>query len=91
MLFLHGRHQWCYNPNNPDDFGRWPCKNDNIPVPSQLGYDYIQQRLASQGYYTVSIAANGINGQDGAVLDAGACRAGRAGAAAPRPVGVVGR
>jgi len=69
VLFLHGRHQACYGDG---DTGSWPCAGDSQPVPSHLGYDYLQQLLASQGYATVSIAANGINGQDWRSLDGGA-------------------
>jgi hypothetical protein len=41
-------------------------------VPSHLGYEYVQRLLASQGYATVSISANAINGQDFASEDGGA-------------------
>jgi hypothetical protein len=69
VLFLHGRHQACYGPG--DDF-EWPCAGRSKPVPSQLGYDYLQRMLASQGYATVSIAANAINQQDWRSPDGGA-------------------
>ena len=73
VLFLHGRHQACWSPRKPDAFGDgWPCAKGFQPVPSQLGYDYLQRRLASQGYLTVSIAANGINAQDFEAADGGA-------------------
>ncbi|SDT03402.1 hypothetical protein SAMN04488570_3348 [Nocardioides scoriae] len=73
VLFLHGRHQACWSPKRPDAFGDgWPCAKGFQPVPSQLGYDYLQRRLASQGYLTVSIAANGINAQDYEASDGGA-------------------
>ncbi|GAB2874600.1 alpha/beta hydrolase [Nocardioides pacificus] len=73
VLFLHGRHNPCYSPKNPDRYSSaWPCDNRTRPVPSQLGYDYIQRVLASQGYATVSVAANGINAQDGVKMDGGA-------------------
>ncbi|HKE68033.1 MAG TPA: hypothetical protein VKB55_02195 [Nocardioidaceae bacterium] len=70
VLFLHGRHQACYG--KPAVFGVWPCPGKTKPVPSQLGYDYIQRVLASQGYATVSIAANAINAQDWVAPDGGA-------------------
>lgn len=71
VLFLHGRHSYCYN--GTDDMGLdWPCVAPAKEVPSQLGYDYLQQRLASQGYFTVSIRVNGINAQDDALADGGA-------------------
>jgi len=73
VLFLHGRHESCYAPKKPNRYSRgWPCNNGTIPVPSDLGYDYIQRLLASQGIISVSIAANGVNGQDGFIADGGA-------------------
>ena len=38
--------------------GDWPCPAGWKPVPSQTGYRYVADVLASQGYLTVSIAAN---------------------------------
>ncbi|MEZ0580433.1 hypothetical protein [Nocardioides sp. MH1] len=74
VLFLHGRHSVCYNPDDPNDFGddSWPCQAPFAEIPSHLGYDYIQQVLASQGYATVSIRVNGINAQDWRLPDGGA-------------------
>ncbi|MCB0908643.1 MAG: hypothetical protein KDB63_16170 [Nocardioidaceae bacterium] len=72
VLFLHGRHSYCYNPKNGRDGGDWPCLAPFQEIPSHLGYDYIQQVLASQGYFTVSIRVNGINAQDWALDDGGA-------------------
>lgn len=64
VLFLHGRHSVCYDPDDPGAEGDWPCQPPMQEIPSQLGYDYIQRVLASQGYATVSIRVNGINAQD---------------------------
>lgn len=50
----------------------WPCEAGTRPVPSHRGYLRDQKLLASQGYVTVSISANGINGQDDAADDGGA-------------------
>ncbi|GAA3822900.1 hypothetical protein [Nocardioides panacisoli] len=74
VLFLHGRHGVCYDPSDPDSFGGrgWPCKAPYAEIPSQLGYDYIQRLLASQGYTTVSVRVNGINAQDYRLDDGGA-------------------
>ncbi|WP_155993137.1 hypothetical protein [Nocardioides sp. URHA0020] len=73
VLFLHGRHGVCYHPSDPDAWAdTWPCVAPFKEIPSQLGYDYIQRVLASQGYATVSIRANGINAQDDAAPDGGA-------------------
>lgn len=70
-LFLHGRHGTCYSPRG-EVTGDWPCKAGMKPIPSQDGYLRAQKLLASQGYTTVSIAANGINGQDWQAEDGGA-------------------
>ncbi|MFB9402120.1 hypothetical protein [Streptomyces echinatus] len=70
-LFLHGRHYTCYK-GREDITGDWPCKGGTKPVPSHRGYLRDQKLLASQGYVTVSVSANGINGQDFAAEDGGA-------------------
>ena len=70
-LFLHGRHIYRYSASGELDF-EWPCQGDFKDVPSHLGYDYMQQVLASQGYFTVSIRVNGINAQDYLAADGGA-------------------
>jgi hypothetical protein len=72
-LFLHGRHWTCYAGNDPEAItGDWPCPAGTESVPSYRGYLQAQELLASQGYVTVSISANGINGQDFADDDGGA-------------------
>ncbi|MEU7097034.1 hypothetical protein AB0A66_01570 [Streptomyces longwoodensis] len=72
-LFLHGRHSTCFKPGAEDDVtGDWPCAAGYRPIPSHRGYLRDQQLLASQGYVTVSISANGINGQDWQAEDGGA-------------------
>ncbi|MGH3505800.1 MAG: hypothetical protein ACRDO2_01200 [Nocardioidaceae bacterium] len=72
VLFLHGRHNPCYGRPTGSVDREWPCPTGMQPVPSHLGYRYIQQRLATQGYVTVSISANGINAQDWRLDDGGA-------------------
>ncbi|MEU0881069.1 hypothetical protein ABZ345_20880 [Lentzea sp. NPDC005914] len=73
VLFLHGRHYTCYSKTNPNQItGNWPCPAGLTPVPSHRGYLKTQELLASQGYVTVSISANGINAQDALTVDAGA-------------------
>jgi pimeloyl-ACP methyl ester carboxylesterase len=42
----------------------WPCPAGATEVPNHLGYQYLQRLLASQGYVTVSLSANGVNGQE---------------------------
>ncbi|MHC3467129.1 alpha/beta hydrolase family protein [Streptomyces sp. 7R007] len=69
-LFLHGRHSTCYKGD--DVTGDWPCPPGTKPIPSYRGYLRDQRLLASQGYVTVSISANGVNGQDWAAEDGGA-------------------
>jgi hypothetical protein len=72
-LFLHGRHQTCYDPTDPNSaLLEWPCPDGTRSVPSYRGYLQAQQLLASQGYVTVSISANSINAQDADTTDAGA-------------------
>ncbi|MFE9659945.1 hypothetical protein [Streptomyces sp. NPDC005955] len=70
-LFLHGRHATCYNATGEDNID-WPCPSGFQQIPSYKGYLHDQKLLASQGYVTVSISANGVNGQDNNVEDAGA-------------------
>ncbi len=72
-LFLHGRHATCYHGSDENQVtGDWPCPAGTEPIPSYLGYLKAQQLLASQGYVTVSISADGINGQDFVSEDGGA-------------------
>ena len=70
-VFLHGKYATCYGgadgAPNP-----WPCPAGSRPVPSYRGFRQAQELLASQGYVTVSISANGINGQDESDPDGGA-------------------
>ena len=73
VVFLHGRHSYCYDPTEENSDGwEWPCQAPYEEIPSHLGYDYIQQVLASQGFATVSIRVNGINAQDYRLSDGGA-------------------
>jgi hypothetical protein len=73
VLLLHGRHFTCFAGADPQRVsGHWPCPAGTEPVPSHRGYLQTQQLLASQGYVTVSISANGINGQDFLAEDGGA-------------------
>ncbi len=63
-LFLHGRHATCYVPGTDETDETWPCAKGSKPIPSHRGYLRDQKLLASQGYVTVSISANGISAQD---------------------------
>lgn len=69
VLFLHGRHGTCYVGEEVDL--AWPCADGMKSIPSYRGYAEQQRLLASQGYVTVSVSANGINAQDAEVADAG--------------------
>jgi hypothetical protein len=71
VVFLHGRHATCFNGQGAA-FLEWPCSNGRTPIPSYQGYDYVGALLASQGYFVVSISANGVNAVDNAVFDLGA-------------------
>lgn len=74
VLLLHGRHPTCYQ-GTAEPTTVWPCPSGWTSLPNHRGYERIQQRLASQGYVTVSISANSVNAQDGSGLaptDAGA-------------------
>lgn len=66
VVFLHGRHVTCSGLlGDIIDFRNdWPCRGNLSSVPSYRGYEETQELLASRGYVTVSISANGINGQD---------------------------
>jgi hypothetical protein len=82
VVFLHGRHEPCYVPGKGSEppgkplkaaaTTAWHCTGKSKPVPSYLGYDYVQRLLASQGYVTVSISANAINALDFHASDGGA-------------------
>ncbi len=70
VVFLHGRHATCYRGSTATL--RWPCRTNEQSIPSYQGYDYMAQTLASNGYFVVSISANGINAYDNQVSDYGA-------------------
>jgi hypothetical protein len=69
VLFLHGRHWTCFAARRVRS--TWPCPRGARPVPSYRGFLRAQRLLASQGYVTVSISANGISAQDGDDPDGG--------------------
>ncbi|WP_405061260.1 hypothetical protein OG474_06350 [Kribbella sp. NBC_01505] len=72
VLFLHGRHQYCYGDATTPQEKPWPCAKGEKPVPSYRGYDGAAQALASNGYQVVSISSNAVNAYDGDAYDAGA-------------------
>ena len=71
IVFLHGRHATCFNGQGAA-FLEWPCSDGRTPIPSYQGYDYVGALLASQGFFVVSISANGVNAVDNNVRDLGA-------------------
>jgi hypothetical protein len=71
IVFLHGRHATCFNGQGAA-FLEWPCSAGRTPIPSYQGYDYVASLLASQGYFVISVSANGVNAVDNAVFDLGA-------------------
>ncbi len=75
VLVLHGRHGSCYRDGVSGEVsGDWPCVAEDRwqAIPSHRGYRAMADLLASQGHVVVSIAANGINGQDFLSADGGA-------------------
>jgi hypothetical protein len=62
-LFLHGMHSPCHGQPEETVKEWWPCPAGTKPAPNHRGYLQAQQLLASQGYVTVSIAANGVNAE----------------------------
>ncbi|WP_433161127.1 Calx-beta domain-containing protein [Kribbella sp. CA-247076] len=72
VIFLHGRHQFCYGDDVTPPDKPWPCPPGTQPVPSFRGYDGPAEALASNGYQVVSISANAVNAYDGDVYDSGA-------------------
>ncbi|WP_245866942.1 S-layer homology domain-containing protein [Serinibacter salmoneus] len=61
VMLLHGRHEVCTGGWNP---ARYPCLDDQVEVPSHLGFGQSAETLASQGYVVVSVSANAINAHD---------------------------
>ncbi|RAY12579.1 hypothetical protein DPM19_23540 [Actinomadura craniellae] len=65
VLFLHGRHSACYNPDTRrTSNSQWPCPAGELPIDSHTGYSGPAEVLASHGYAVVSISANGVNATD---------------------------
>jgi hypothetical protein len=71
VVLLHGRHETCYRPETGRLSVAWPCPDGTEAVPSHRGFTYLQRHLASRGFVTVSISANGINAQDIPTEDGG--------------------
>jgi len=70
VIFLHGRHNTCYQGSSSGS--AYPCPPGYQSIPSYRGYDYLANSLASNGYIVVSVSANGINAVDNSTSDGGA-------------------
>ncbi len=81
LVLLHGNHATCGHYvagtlGRVDDNSQYTttgtCPTGYVVVPNHLGYSYLAERLASQGYMVVSINANrGINAAAGVPGDRG--------------------
>lgn len=72
LMFLHGRHETCYDIANPDNTGGyWPCPAGYTSITSYEGYDYLAEQMASHGYIVISISCNSINAFDDMSSDDG--------------------
>ena len=67
LVWLHGRHETCYDSVTLATSSVWPCSGTKKPIVSYEGYDYAAQTMASHGYIVISISANAINATDGSV------------------------
>ena len=61
VVLLHGYNASCWNPADGSSTTDWPCTEEYEPIPSWEGFTYLQERLASQGFLTVSLSAHGVN------------------------------
>lgn len=62
-LFLHGRHARCDSDGAGPGLASPPITDDCVQanrIPSHEGYNYIMERLASQGIVSISISAHDI-------------------------------
>lgn len=78
IVFLHGNHGTCGTGSNPRSdnnvqyTSQGTCPPGYVVTPNHMGYGYIAERLASWGYYVVSINANrGITAGSPAAGDGG--------------------
>lgn len=69
IIILHGRNETCFQGTTASM--NWPCQPNEQVIPNFKGYDYIAQILASNGYFVVSISANGISANESAGKDQG--------------------
>ncbi|MFC6236437.1 hypothetical protein [Longivirga aurantiaca] len=61
VVLLHGYWASCWNPTTKDSSTAWPCPTGQEPIGNNRGFTYLQERLASHGFLTVSVSANGVN------------------------------
>lgn len=73
VVFLHGQYPTCFDgPERADAIFADPCPDGYQPIRSDRGFLPIQELLASHGFLTVSVDANGVNAQDAHPADGGA-------------------
>jgi hypothetical protein len=60
------------------ELSQWPCRPGVRPLPSDAGYDYLGENLASYGFITVSISVDAINAFDDTAAVTGDAYAARA-------------
>lgn len=70
VVFLHGAHAACYRGRKDAGYD-WPCPRRMRSLPSYQGYRYLADRLATQGFASLSVSANGVNGQEDDFADGG--------------------
>ncbi len=71
LIWMHGRHETCYQVSDSTTSSDWPCPTGWQPIVSYEGYDYAARTMASYGYIVISVSANAINAIDGGLSDAG--------------------
>ncbi|MDQ0365012.1 hypothetical protein [Catenuloplanes indicus] len=61
VVLVHGFFPTCYGDGSVLQL--WPCPEGSSELMSYRGYEAIAQQLASWGYVTVSLSANGVTNQ----------------------------
>lgn len=74
ILMIHGKFDTCYraSEDGADLMFDWPCPRGFKAAPYYLGFNYLAENLASQGFFVVSVSANGVNANDEEAFDDGA-------------------
>lgn len=61
VVMLHGYQASCVSDDLRDTTTDWPCRGGFSAISHAQGFDYLQKRLASHGFLTASLSANGVN------------------------------